>query len=48
MSNLVAYKNNVELKKKFVAEVDWHRKQDMLVQGTYGRQNGTWKGWENE
>lgn len=31
-------------KKQFVAEVVKHRKMDMLAQGSYGKQNGQWRG----
>lgn len=31
-------------KAKFVKEVAWHRKTDYLAKGTYGEQNGHWKG----
>src|SRR3990167_4422879 len=44
MNTLIAYKGDKKLKSRFVKEVKWHREQDMLVQGTYGEQNGTWKG----
>ncbi len=44
MSNLLSYKNDTKLKKKFVAQIEKHRKADQIEQGTYGRQNGEWKG----
>ena len=37
-----SYSDKPELKKMFVAEIKRHRKEDMIVQGTYGRENGTW------
>ena len=42
--SLVSYKGDPKLKKMFVAEIERHRKLDMIVQGTYGKENGTWKG----
>ena len=42
--NLTAYKGDAKLKTIFVEEVEKHRKLDSIVQGTYGHQNGTWKG----
>ena len=40
----LSYKNDPELKKIFVAEIVRHRKADQIVQGTYGENNGIWKG----
>ena len=44
MTTLSSYKNDAGLKKAFVSEIVKHRKADMILQGTYGRQNGSWKG----
>ena len=41
---LVAYKNDASLKKRVVAEIERHRKMDAIEQGTYGRENGQWRG----
>ena len=41
---LTSYKNDPKLKKLFVAEIENHRKQDQIIQGTYGKENGVWKG----
>ena len=41
---LIAYKNDPKLKKLMVAEVRRHEKLDMILKGTYGKENGTWKG----
>mgnify|MGYP001571885058 FL=1 len=41
---LISYKNDEKLKSSFLAEIVKHRKADQIEQGTYGRQNGTWKG----
>ncbi len=43
-NTLISYKGSIKLKKDFVREVGKHRKADMLVQGTYGSENGHWKG----
>src|SRR5258708_976960 len=42
--NLISYKNDKNLKKIFLEEIIKHRKADQIVQGTYGRENGIWKG----
>ncbi len=41
---LLSYKNDPILKKKFVAEIEKHRKADQIEQGHYGKENGKWKG----
>jgi hypothetical protein len=41
---LISYKNDPILKKRFVAEIEKHRKADAIMQGTYGKENGKWKG----
>src|ERR1700677_1718298 len=41
---MITYNNDIKLKKKFVAEIEKHRKADAIVQGTYGKQNGKWSG----
>ena len=40
----LAFQNDPQLKKDLLREVAKHRKADMIVQGTYGKENGTWKG----
>lgn len=44
METLLSYKNDPTLKEKFLEKIRWHRDQDMLIKGTYGKENGTWKG----
>ena len=44
MKTLISYKGDKNLKEKFVKEIEKHRKADAIEQGTYGHQNGTWKG----
>jgi hypothetical protein len=39
-----SYLSSPTLKKRFVAEIEKHRKADQIEQGNYGRQNGQWKG----
>ncbi len=39
-----SYLDSPTLKKRFVAEIEKHRKADQIEQGNYGRQNGAWKG----
>jgi hypothetical protein len=39
-----AYLDKPELKEAFVKEVEKHRKADAIVQGTYGEENGSWRG----
>ena len=41
---LISYKGDKKLKKAFVKEIEKHRKADAILQGTYGKENGTWKG----
>ncbi len=41
---MISYKNDPKLKKLFVAEIEKHRKADQIIQGTYGQENGKWKG----
>lgn len=44
METLLSYKNDVKLKKSFVAEIEKHRKADQIIKGTYGEENGKWRG----
>ncbi len=44
MKTLTSYKNDKGLKEIFVDEIIRHREADMIIQGTYGKENGTWKG----
>lgn len=40
-----AYKNDPRLKKDFLAEVERHRKADMIIKGTYSEGSGkNWRG----
>ena len=41
---MITYNGDPVFKKQFVAEVVKHRKSDMVLQGTYGQQNGRWRG----
>jgi hypothetical protein len=42
--NMEAYLGDKKLKTRFVGEVKKHREADQIIQGTYGQQNGKWKG----
>ena len=44
MKTLLSYNNDPQLKKDFLREIRKHAKADQIEQGTYGHQNGTWKG----
>lgn len=44
LKKLKAFHGKKELKKGMVAEVLKHQKADQIVQGTYGKENGHWKG----
>src|SRR3990167_556792 len=44
LKKLKAFHGDPELKKNLVAEILNHQKLDMIVKGTYGKENGTWKG----
>ena len=39
-----AYLGDTKLKTRFVKEIKKHQEADRLVQGTYGEENGKWKG----
>ena len=41
---MLAYHGKPELKKRLLAEIAKHRRADAIVQGSYGHQNGQWKG----
>ena len=41
---LKAFHGNAQLKKDMVAEILNHQKQDQIIKGTYGKENGIWKG----
>ena len=41
---MLTYKNDPKFKEQFTPIVTQHRKDDMVLQGTYGTQNGHWKG----
>src|SRR3990167_9343549 len=41
---MLTYKNDTKLKTAMIKEVGKHRKADQILQGTYGKQNGQWKG----
>jgi hypothetical protein len=44
MGKLLAYHGDRKLKARFLKEMRWHRDQDMIVKGTYGEENGAWRG----
>ena len=44
LKKLKAFHKKPELKKKMIVEVLKHQKQDQIIQGSYGHQNGEWKG----
>ena len=44
IKKLRSFHNNPKLKKDIVAEILNHQKQDQIIQGTYGVENGKWKG----
>ena len=44
MPALLAYKGDATLKKILLKEVLRHQKADQIVQGTYGHENGKWRG----
>ena len=44
MKQLQSYNNDENLKKIFLEEIIKHRKADQIIQGTYGEENGKWKG----
>jgi hypothetical protein len=39
-----AYNNDAKLKERFIVELQKHYDADQIVQGTYGEENGSWKG----
>jgi hypothetical protein len=41
---MTSFHNNQALKDLMVKEVEKHRKADQILQGTYGEENGKWKG----
>jgi len=41
---LIAYKGDRKLKTALLKEIKKHEKADAILQGTYGRENGKWKG----
>ena len=41
---MLSYLNDVKLKKEIVEEMKKHRKNDQIVKGTYGKENGMFKG----
>ena len=44
MSKLLSYNNDTKLKKNLIREMQKHRKADQFVKGTYGKDNGLFKG----
>ncbi len=44
-TKLIAFKGDKKLKSMLVKEIEWHRKQDMIIKGTYEKvENGKWRG----
>jgi hypothetical protein len=41
---MTSFHNNQALKESMVKEIEKHRKADQILQGTYGVENGKWKG----
>ena len=41
---MLTYFNDPKLKEMIVEEMKNHQKQDQIIKGTYGKQNGVWKG----
>src|SRR4051812_321342 len=41
---LTSFNNDKKLKVMILEEVVNHRKQDQIIKGTYGTENGKWKG----
>jgi len=44
LKKLQAFHKDPKLKKDMVAEILNHQKQDQIVKGTYGQENGKWRG----
>ena len=44
IQQLRAFHKEPKLKKDIVTEILKHQKQDQIIKGTYGKQNGNWKG----
>lgn len=44
IKKLKAFHNDPKLKKDMVLEILNHQKQDQILKGTYGQQNGKWRG----
>lgn len=44
MQTLIAYKGSTKLKSALLKEIKKHEKTDAIIQGTYGEENGKWKG----
>ena len=44
MPTITAFHGKETLKKDMIAEIRKHQKQDQIVQGTYGQENGKWRG----
>jgi len=41
---MLSYQGDANFKRRFVRQMDAHRKADSIVQGVYGRENGTFRG----
>jgi len=44
LKRMRAYHNDALLKKDMVSEVMRHQRADMIIKGTYGEENGIWRG----
>jgi hypothetical protein len=44
MNTLISFNNDHQLKSDLITEVLKHQELDQIIQGTYGKENGIWKG----
>ena len=44
LQQMRAFHKNAKLKKDIVSEILNHQKQDQIIKGTYGQENGKWRG----
>jgi hypothetical protein len=44
MKTLISFNNDHQLKSDLITEVLRHQELDQIIQGTYGKENGIWKG----
>lgn len=41
---MLAYNNDPQFRRAFIAQIKLHRAQDQIISGTYGKENGIWRG----